>query len=318
MDVVTLGETMVLFTQKDAVGLMRYTSDFSTKIAGAESNVAIALTRLGCEAGWISRVGNDEFGERVQSFIRGEGVDVSQVKVDEYASTGLFFKEKVSSNEMRVKYYRKDSAASRLDKDDIDEAYIASASYLHVTGITPALSEQCYETVLSAIQVAKRNGVTVVFDPNLRRKLWDEDRARKVLLELCSLADIVLPGIDEAEFIFGKSDHTSLAQAFIDNGASTVIMKLGKQGAFVLSDQEEGLVEGFKVEQVIDPVGAGDGFAAGCLSGLVNGLSLKEAVKRGNAVGAMVTMAEGDVEGLPDKKRLFDFMNRIEQDDVQR
>lgn len=317
MDVVTLGETMVLFTPK-SFGLMRYASDFSIKVAGAESNVAVGLTRLGAHAGWISRLGDDEFGERIVSFIRGEGVDVRQVSFDDKASTGLFFKEKLTANEVRVKYYRNDSAASRMSADALDEAYISGAKFLHVTGITPALSQDCYETVLSAIHYAKKNGVIVVFDPNLRRKLWSEDQARKILTELSSLADIVLPGIDEAEFLFGKMDTESLAEAFYTNGSSTVIMKLGKKGAYVHSDQSSGFVEGFPVEQVVDPVGAGDGFAAGCLSGLIDELDLKEAVRRGNAVGAMVTMVDGDVEGLPDKQRLRAFMNKTQHDDVER
>lgn len=317
MDVVTLGETMVLFTPKSS-GLMRYAGDFSSKVAGAESNVAIGLARLGYQTGWISRLGADEFGSRVQAFIRGEGVDVSKVTFDGEATTGLYFKEKISPMELRVKYYRHGSAASRMSAADIDEEYISRAKFLHVTGITPALSEGCYETVLAAIDAAKRNGVTVVFDPNLRRKLWDEEKAKKVLRELSALADIVLPGIEEAEFIFGKSTTENLAKSFYDNGAATVILKLGKRGAYFLSAESSGFVEGYPVEQVVDPVGAGDGFAAGCLAGFVDGLELKEVVKRGNAVGALVTMVDGDVEGLPGQGRLNDFMNKVSHEDVER
>lgn len=309
---------MVLFTPKASSGLMRYAGDFSTKIAGAESNVAIGLSRLGYQAGWISRLGDDEFGRRILSFIRGEGVDVSQTRFDSEASTGLFFKEKLTADEARVNYYRKNSAASRMPDDDIKETYIARAKYLHVTGITPALSEQCYESVLKAVKYARQAGVKVVFDPNLRRKLWSEERARAVLLELSSMADIVLPGIEEAEFLFGKLGRESLAEAFLDNGASTVIMKLGKEGAYAVTDEFSGMVAGFPVDRVADPVGAGDGFAAGCLSGLIDGCSIEETVRRGNAAGAMVTMAEGDVEGLPDMKRLTAFINKDNFDDVDR
>ncbi|MGI8316711.1 sugar kinase [Halobacillus mangrovi] len=317
MDVITLGESMVLFSPKSS-GLMRYASDFSAKVAGAESNVAIGLSRLGHKAGWISRLGEDEFGTKIHSFVRGEGVDVTQVHFDQSASTGLYFKEKITANELRVNYYRKDSAASRMSPADLDEAYLAKAKFLHVTGITPALSEDCYETVLTAIDYAKRNGVTVVFDPNLRRKLWEEDRAKEVIRELAKKADVVLPGIDEAEFIFGPLTPESLAQAFYEQGASKVVIKLGKKGAYALSEDEKGFVEGFPVDEVVDPVGAGDGFAAGCLSGLVDDLEWKEAVRRGNAVGAMATMVEGDVEGLPDKQRLIAFINQTDKEDVDR
>ncbi|WP_010529989.1 sugar kinase [Lentibacillus jeotgali] len=317
MDVVTLGETMVLFTPEHA-GPMRYSDRFSSRVAGAESNVAIGLARLGVQSGWMSRLGNDEFGKKIRSFIRGEGVDTSRVIFDETADTGLFFKEKLANGEWRVKYYRRDSAASRLKPEDLDESYIAGAKYLHVTGITPALSDSCYETVLSAIEYAKRHDVKVVFDPNLRRKLWPEHKARKVLVELVRKADIVLPGIEEAEFLFGIGSPEELARQFNEQGASTVIMKLGEEGAYYLTHDTERYVEGFRVTEVVDPVGAGDGFSAGVLSGLLDGLNLEDSVQRGNAIGAMAVLAAGDIEGLPEKDRLIDFMHNRGQGDVER
>ncbi|WP_174612990.1 sugar kinase [Virgibacillus ihumii] len=317
MDVVTLGETMVLFTPEHA-GPMRYSDRFSSRVAGAESNVAIGLARLGVQAGWISRLGADEFGKKIRAFVRGEGVDTSRITIDETADTGLFFKEKLAPGEWRVKYYRKDSAASRMRPDDVDETYIADAKFLHITGITPALSESCYETVLNAIYYAKRNNVLVVFDPNLRRKLWQEARAREVLLELAGQADIVLPGIEEAEFLFGSGSTEQLARKFHAHGASVVVMKLGKQGAYYLDQDMEGYAAGFENPEVVDPVGAGDGFSAGFLSGLLDGLNLPDSVQRANAVGAMVTMAAGDVEGLPEKERLLEFMHNRGQGDVER
>ncbi|WP_062515574.1 sugar kinase [Halobacillus sp. KGW1] len=317
MDVVTLGETMVTFTSKSS-GLMRYASDFAMKVAGAESNVAIALARLGHDVGFISKVGDDEFGEKVRSFIRGEGVDVNKVTSYGGAPTGIMFKEKLTPNEMRVQYYRKGSAASAMTPDDLDESYIAGARFLHITGITPALSSSCLESVLTAVHYAKRNGVTVVFDPNLRKKLWGEEEARSALLEIASMADIVLPGIDEAEFLFGPSSTEQLADRFQELGASVVIMKLGKRGAYVKDHSFTGYVDGYPIDDVVDPVGAGDAFAAGCLSGLLDGLPVEEACRRGNAAGAMVTLVEGDVEGLPTKERVEAFQNQDVKEDVER
>lgn len=317
MDVVTLGETMVLFTP-ESTGPMRYINRFTNHVAGAESNVAVGLARLGFHAGWISRLGTDEFGKKIRAFIRGEGVDTSRVNFDETADTGLFFKEKLAPGEWRVNYYRENSAASKMSPEDVDESYIAGAKFLHITGITPALSNSCYETVLSAIDYAKRNHVLVVFDPNLRRKLWPEERARTVLLELASKADIVLPGINEAEFLFGSGSPEQLAQEFQDGGTSVVVMKLGEQGAYYLDQDMEGYAQGYEVPEVVDPVGAGDGFSAGFLSGLLDGLNLPESVQRANAVGALVTMAAGDVEGLPEKGRLLNFIKNRSQGDVER
>ncbi|WP_100406444.1 sugar kinase [Bacillus solitudinis] len=317
MDVVTIGETMVLFTPESSP-LMRYSATYSRKFGGAESNVAIGLTRLGHEVGWISKVGNDELGKGMLSFIRGEGVDVSQVTKSDIAPTGLYFKEVRHANNVQVQYYRKGSAASTLSVDDLDSAYIARAKYLHITGITPALSENCYETIMKAIAIAKENGVKIVFDPNLRKKLWSEERAREVLLEIAAKSDIILPGVSEGDFMFGEKDPLKLGELFLELGAELVVLKVGAKGAYYFTEKEHVLVPGFPVEQVIDPVGAGDGFAAGVISGLLDGLPLLEAVERGNAVGAMATMVPGDFEGLPTREEIASFTNSSEEEDINR
>ncbi|HLO12922.1 MAG TPA: sugar kinase [Pseudoneobacillus sp.] len=313
MDVITFGETMVLFTPENT-GFMRYANNFSRKFGGAESNFAIGLARLGHQVGWVSRVGDDEFGKAMVSFIRGEGVDVSQVKLDKEAPTGLYFKEIRKAQEFNVYYYRKDSAASRMSKEDLDENYLAKAKYLFISGITPALSKRCREMVFEAIKIAKRNNIKIIFDPNLRRKLWDEAEARKVLLEICAQSDIILPGQSEGEFLFGESDPTILGEKFLQLGAQLVVIKLGDQGAAYFTNDNHEFVPGFHVKHLVDPVGAGDGFAAGFVSGLIDGLNLYDSVRRANAVGALVTMVSGDVEGLPEREDIENFMNNIMED----
>lgn len=199
MDVVTMGETMVLFTA-DTHGMMRFSNQFTRTYGGAETNVAIGLARLGHKAAWISRVGEDEFGKGMLAFIRGEGVDVSQVTLDREAPTGVFFKENRREGDMRIHYYRTGSAASRLSAKDVDESFVAQAKYVHISGITPALSQSAYEAVWALVNVAKKHDIPIVFDPNIRKKLWSEERARKVLLDLAQEATIVLPGIAEGQF----------------------------------------------------------------------------------------------------------------------
>ncbi|MDZ5711334.1 sugar kinase [Jeotgalibacillus haloalkalitolerans] len=312
MDVVTLGETMVSFTPQ-TTGLMRYARHYQSAFAGAETNTMTGLSRLGHQTGWISRVGDDELGASVLSFVRGEGIDVSHVLKDSTAPTALMLKEMLNEEHVRVYYYRQRSAASNLQPEDIDESYIARAKYLYITGITPALSSSCLEAVQQAITYAKKHSVKVIFDPNLRKKLWEEEHARKILLELAAQSDIVLPGIAEGEFLFGIQDEKEIARRFIENGAGTVITKLGEHGAYYVSGGEETYVPGFKVK-AIDPVGAGDGFAAGVISGLLDGLSGEEAVRRGCAIGAMVTTTSGDIEGLPDRRLLENFMADSKED----
>jgi 2-dehydro-3-deoxygluconokinase len=309
MDIVTFGETMVLFNP-DADGPLRYVNNFSKSIAGAESNVAIALVRLGVDAGWFSKLGGDEFARYILSIVRGEGVDVSRVKIDKSCSTGILFKERFSSINPNVYYYRKNSAASSLSPEDIDEEYIKSAKILHITGITPALSKNCRETVFKAIEVAKSNGVKISFDPNIRLKLWSKEEAKEVLLEIAKSADIIFPGIDEGKMLLGTEETEEIADKFMSLGASMVAVKLGKEGCYVRNKFESHYVKGHGVDRVEDTVGAGDGFAAGFLSGVVREESIYECANLGNAVGAMATMVKGDMEGYPTYDQLMQFMGK--------
>src|SRR6202165_4101008 len=167
LDVVTLGESMVLLLAEQS-GPMREASTFSRHIAGAESNLAIGLCRLGHSAGWMSRVGDDEFGRAVVFRVRGEGVDTSHVLCEPHAPTGLVVRELREAELIYLLYYRLCSAASCMSASDLDPAYLADARFLHLTGITPALSASCRETVFAAAELARAAGVTVVLDPNYR------------------------------------------------------------------------------------------------------------------------------------------------------
>ena len=199
MDVLSIGETMVVFAPKE-VGPMRYTQDFSTHIAGAETNTLIGLEKLGVKTGWISQLGNDELGQKILNFVRGEGINVDSVKLISEAPTGIFLKEKFRQDQTRVHYYRKGSAASLMSEANIDESYVAQFKYLYVTGITPALSASCKQTIFKLISTAKSLGLQIVFDPNLRLKLWSEDEAKETLKQIIALSDIVLPGTSEGHF----------------------------------------------------------------------------------------------------------------------
>src|SRR5690606_7960606 len=151
--------------------------------------------------GWFGKLGNDPLGVMIMKSIRGEGVDTSRVKLSDEGQTGLMLREHVSGR-TSVYYYRKLSAMSTMRPDELDEAYIAGAKLLHITGITPALSESCLATVLEAVRIAKDNGVQVCFDPNLRLKLWSVEQAKKTLLPIAEQADFFLPGLDELKLLY--------------------------------------------------------------------------------------------------------------------
>ncbi len=307
-EVVTIGETMVMFSPGQN-GPLNYVHSFYKRIAGAESNLAIGLVRLGHSCGWISKVGKDEFGKFVVREIRAEGVDVSRVKSSENASTGIMFKEISEGMETKVSYYRKNSAASQMIPEDLDAEYIAGAKILHITGITPALGTNCLETVLKAISIARSRGVTISFDPNIRLKLWDREKAREVIKSILPQIDIVLPGVDEGEIIFGTGSEDKIIDAFLMEGAKIVALKSGSRGAYVANASERYRIAPYKVERVVDPIGAGDAFAAGFLTGYLENRALTECGTLANAMGAFAVTTAGDIEGLPDRSELEAFIN---------
>jgi 2-dehydro-3-deoxygluconokinase len=186
----------------------------------------------------------------------------------------------------------------------------ASARYLMVTGITPALSTLNRDTTFRIVEQAHQRGMQVVFDPNIRRKLWSLEEARPVLNHIASQADIILPGIEEGTILTGQVQAPEIAQAFLNNGAQLVVVKLGPEGAYYQSATEQGYVGGFHV-RLVDEVGAGDAFTAGLLSGLLDGLDISSAVKRACALGALAVTGTGDYESLPSRHELDVFLNAI-------
>jgi 2-dehydro-3-deoxygluconokinase len=297
---------MMVADQSDS---LQFVTNYSRKIAGAESNVAIGLARIGHSVGWLSALGQDPFGTYIRNTIRGEGVDTSQVSFSSDYQTGLLVKELNEIGDPLVLYYRRGSAASKITPEVLKEDYFANAKLLHVTGIFPALSPSCLDTVFEAIAIAKRQGLLVSFDPNIRLQLWSKDSARETLLQIAGMSDLILPGIAEAELLLGTADWERVAAFFHELGNKYVIMKNGPDGAYHSTRNSDGSCEkgyqkGFRVNRVIDTVGAGDGFAVGVLSGLLEEVPLADAVVRGNAIGSLAITVRGDVEGYPTRSQL--------------
>ncbi|WP_330632408.1 sugar kinase [Halocatena halophila] len=305
-DVLTLGETMVMMNPHES-GPLRHIMDFRKRIGGAESNVATGIARLGHSASWISRLGDDPLGRYVRDTIRGAGVDTQYVQFDADAPTGLMFKERRELRESSVYYYRDGSAASRMGPEIVPEDALAETEYLHLSGITPALSDSCATLIDDVIDRANDHDVTISFDPNLRFKLWEPAQMRRTLLPMIERCDIVLPGIEEATTLIEMTEPAAIAEKFLAMGPTEVVVKCGEDGAYVGTESLGKHLDGYTVERVVDPVGAGDGFAAGYLSGRIDGLDPVTATDRANAVGALATTVTGDVEGLPTRTELRQF-----------
>lgn len=310
LDVVTFGEAMAMFVAATG-GELREVSQYVRRAAGAELNVAIGLARLGLKSGWVSRLGNDSFGRFIQDTLDAERVDRRAVTQDPDFPTGFQLKAKTENGtDPIVEYFRKGSAASRLSIADFDEDYFGGARHLHLSGVAAALSPESYGLAAHAARWMKQQGKTVSFDPNLRPVLW-RSRAEMVaqLNRLAFSADWVLPGIKEGVILTGHDEPEAIADFYLARGVRAVVVKTGADGAyFKTASGEQGIVPAVPVVNVVDTVGAGDGFAVGVVSALLEGLTLNEAIVRGNHIGALAIQAIGDSEGLPDRGRLAQAM----------
>ncbi|MFJ4517057.1 sugar kinase [Streptomyces sp. NPDC088816] len=301
-EVVTLGESIGLLTQSADLPLIRQPT-LRLGFGGAESNVAIGLARLGRAAHWIGRLGTDEVGALIARELRAEAVSTSIVR--DPAPTGLMLKTRQASGRVQVAYYRSNSAGSRLAPADLDEDLIAGARILHVTGITPALSASASDAVRRAVALAEEHGVTVSFDANFRSRLWDEDRARPVLSHLLGKAGIFFATTEEALLFTGEKDPERQARAIAALGPDQVVIKLGSAGSVACVD---GVVHRQRPRPVavVDPVGAGDAFAAGYLSGVLDAADAAERLRIAGLCGALAVTVAGDWEGAPFAAELDD------------
>jgi 2-dehydro-3-deoxygluconokinase len=310
VEVVTLGESLVSLVASRP-GPLAEAHTFDRVVAGAEANVAVGLARLGHRVGYIGRVGDDAFGSVTVRRLRGEGVNLRHMRVDAGHFTGMMVRELRELGPAEAIYHRAGSAGSRLSPADVRAAaeLFVGARWLHLTGITPALSASAAAAVEAAIHLARLNGLTVSLDLNIRRKLWPEGRATDVLRGLLARVDVVFGGLDEAALVAGLAatleaaggvDPRAAAQALLDLGPTTAVVKLGSAGAFQLGrDGASARHAGVAVTRSVDPVGAGDAFCAGYIAARLEGLEAQAALALGNACGAAVVTTVGDLTGLP-------------------
>jgi len=305
LDVVTFGEAMLMLVA-DKPGPIEQATAFYKRTAGAETNVAIGLSRLGLKVGWASRLGADTMGRYLLTEMKREGIDCSHVVSEPGQRTAIQFKGRVDDgSDPPVEYHRKGSAASQMQLADIDEKWLRSARHLHSTGVFAAISDNCYQVTAHTMDLMRAAGKTVSFDPNLRPTLWaTTEKMRAGINELASKADWVFPGLDEGRLLTGQRTPEAIAQFYRERGARLVVIKLGADGAYFDDGTEQDYVPGCSVEKVVDTVGAGDGFAVGVISALLEKLPLRRAVERGAWIGARAVQVLGDTEGLPTREEL--------------
>lgn len=297
-DVITIGDALITFNPLSK-GPLKHVHSYERKVGGAELNFIIGCSRLGLKTGFISRLGNDEFGRYIFNFIRGEGIDITQIKFVDGYPTSLNFNEILEDGSGRTFYYRDRSPTEVLSKESVCEDYIKNAKILHITGVFAAIKPKNIAILEHAVQLAKKHGVKVSLDPNIRIKLWSLEEARKGLLRILPYADFIFSGEQEARWLFGNKSLEQYINIFRDYGAEHIVIKRGEKGSigYCNGDLIEAAAKTPKI--VADTVGAGDGFNAGYIYSYLHGKGLKESLELANTIGSMVVTVNGDNEGLP-------------------
>ncbi|BEU88047.1 sugar kinase [Selenomonas sp. TAMA-11512] len=309
------GEPMGLLIAQSE-GALGSVTGYDLAVAGAEFNVAVGVARLGHRVTYMTKLGRDPFGDRIIHVLNENKIGTEFVAWSDEKRTGFMLKGRVREGDPPIFYFRAGSAASTLAPADVEAIDFSAYSHIHLTGILPALTDTTRAAVLLMFERARKAGLTISFDPNLRPQLWPDERTmRETINDLASRADIVLPGTAEGKILMGSDDPAAIAAFYQERGAKIVITKCGSAGAYVADGAAHYHVPGFRVRKVVDTVGAGDGFAAGVITGLMEELPLAEAVRRAAAIGAIQVMSRGDNEGLPTREELDTFMKEADSSD---
>ncbi|QLY80662.1 sugar kinase [Clostridium intestinale] len=298
MDIITIGDGMVAMCPEKK-GPIIFTNTFEKKVGGAELNVAIGCARLGLKSGWISSLGNDDFGKFILRSVRADNVDTSEVKLVDGHPTSVYFREVLSDGSSRSFYYRENSPTSTMKPEDLNEEYFKKSKVLHITGVFPSILKNNQNIILEAIRLAKKNGLLISFDPNIRLKMWTKEEAKEFINSILPDVDILLVGDEEVELLLNTTDLEEAIKRFYSYGISKVVIKRGAKGAMGYEGKEIFYVDGIPPKALVDTVGAGDGFAAGFLTSTIKGESFEDSIRFANAVGSLVVGVEGDNEGLP-------------------
>lgn len=301
-DIVAIGEAMVEFNQTGPEGDRTYLQGFG----GDTSNAVIAASRQGARCAFVTRLGNDDFGRMCLDLWGSERVDTASVGIDAAAPTGVYFVRHSPAGHS-FSYLRAGSAASRMQAADMPTALLQNTRYLHVSGISQAISASATAAIRHAILTARAAGAKVSYDPNLRLKLWGLERAREVIVETIGLCDVFLPSLDDVQTVSALESPRDIVQWSHRMGAPLVVLKLGKDGALVSDGKEYIAVPAFSVNAV-DATGAGDCFDGNLLARLAAGASPVEAARWACAAAALATTGYGAVAPLPDATQVAQFL----------
>lgn len=304
-DLLCLGEPMLEFNQQPIGpdGRVLYLEGHG----GDCSNAAIAAARQGADVGMIAHIGEDRPGESFANLWALEGVDTRCVRRDPDAPTAIYFVSHGPQGH-EFTFHRKGSAASRMRIRDVPEEAIRQARILHVSGVSLGISETACDAAFHAIQLARRAGVTVSFDTNLRLSLWPLRRASACIHTAVGMADMVFPSLDDARRITGLKEPETILDFYL-RLCPMVLLKLGAEGLWVATREARLKVPGFPV-QAVDATGAGDTLAGAFLARTLAGDDLAQAARYANAAAALSTTGYGAVAPIPGTAEVRAFLDR--------
>lgn len=319
-ELITAGEPMGLFIAQDK-GVLKQVKHFTSRIAGADLNVAIGVARLNHSVKFVSQVGDDTFGEQIKDLLQAEKIDLKDLQTSTVWKTGFMLKGLADDGRPETDYYRKGSAAAFINLKKLDSLDFSDTKVLHIGGILAGLSDEGYHATLKLIELARQNNVQITFDPNLRPTIWEsEELMIERTNEIANLCDVVIPNIKEGRILTGKATVEDIADYYLENPKSLVqqvIVNLVDDGSYSKHLQQDGSyqveqIAAIKVPKIIDRVGAGDGFVAGIVSAKLEGLNDYDCLQRASAIGAIQMQNIGDNEGLPNVTQLAKFIQNMD------
>ncbi|RLG18941.1 sugar kinase [Nanoarchaeota archaeon] len=310
LDVITIGECLV--------EIMRNKRDVPHDVpgtylgpypSGAPAIFIDACARLGLKAGIIGAVGRDDFGKLLVNKLKGDGVDVSRLKILENNTTGVAFVTYFSSGSRQFIYHIKHAAAGQIFPEDVDPCYVKASRALHLMGSSLSINDNCKNACYKAVEIAEHHKKIVTFDPNLRPELLDISTIRKICRPILEVAKVVLPSGVEAEILTGVSDLIKAGRKLLEYGPEVAVIKVGEKGSIAVTRDEVIKVPAIRVKEV-DPTGAGDVYDAAVMFGLLNNWPLRKILCFANAAGAIKVTRFGPMEGPISRKEIEDFLRK--------
>ena len=297
----------------ESAGRLGEVARFRSGWGGDTANFVLAAARLGGSCGYVTRVGQDEFGHAFVAMLEGRGVDASRVRFDAEHHTGLYFVSYSEERTHRFSYLRRGSAASHLNAADIDRDYVGAARVMHVSGISQAISGSCADAVRVAMETARQVGTTVSYDANVRPALGDRERLRRNFAVALARADIVFVSEEDSAHLYGDTPLDTVLDRVLEERPTLAVAKLGARGCVVRNDAgERWSVPAWPVDAV-DATGAGDAFGAGFVLSLLRDEAPDEAGRYANAVGALTATGVGAIAPQPSHAEVTAFMQKSPQ-----